>query len=352
MDNFHHGQQHKRSLFSRFLDRFAIPNLSLVIILCYGFGYLLQYVNSAFLDYLTLNPYEILHGQIWRLITWVLVPPDSSNIFFILIAMLFYYSIGTSLERTWGIREYNAYIWTGIGLTIVGAFAAGAVLWIGFQGYGDASAELLVLNEAIGRYFSTYYVSTSIFLAYALTFPDAVVLLWFIIPIKVKWMIVVYGIVILHDFVNAARYFIVVSGYEKWKGLFLCISMVASLANFMIFWLRGKKLKRFSPGEIRRRSEFRRAVQRGAQDSPQAASKMRPGYSVARHRCAICGKTELDDPTAEFRYCSKCQSSYEFCQDHLFCHQHAVNGSGPLPAEASVTIERNGALDENPLSGK
>ncbi len=341
--------------FSWFLDHFSIPNLSLIIILCYGFGYILQAVNSSFLDYLTLNPYLIFRGQVWRLITWVLVPPGTSNIFFILIAMMFYYSIGTSLENAWGTREYNAYIWTGIGLTIVGAFVSGAILLAVASGYDGMTADILRMNyQMLARYFSTYYVSTSIFLAYAMTFPDATVLLWFIIPVKVKWMGVVYGVLLLIDFVNAAR-------GGGLSGLFICISMIASLANFLIFWLRRKDLRRFSPKEIKRRADFRNAVNRGQKAASQGgfsqgASRMRPagagdyngqtgrpaGYTVARHRCAICGKTELDDPTAEFRYCSKCQGGYEFCQDHLFSHQHSVNGSGPLPAERVVNVEPDG----------
>lgn len=53
----------------------------------------------------------------------------------------------------------------------------------------------------------------------------------------------------------------------------------------------------------------------------------------AVHRCAICGRTELDDPNLEFRYCSKCEGNYEFCQDHLFLHIHAKDGKGPLPMQ-------------------
>ena len=41
-----------------------------------------------------------------------------------------------------------------------------------------------------------------------------------------------------------------------------------------------------------------------------------------RHKCAICGRTELDSPELEFRYCSKCEGNYEYCSDHLFTHEH------------------------------
>lgn len=316
MNTNHYGG---RGPLQRFLQKYAVSNLSLVIIMCYGFGYLLQYVNASFLNYLTLNPYAICHGQIWRLVTWVLVPPDTSNILFILIAMMFYYSIGTSLERVWGTYAYNVYIWLGIGITIIGAFVVMAVSYIlaGTAGISLTGESAAAYFAAISRYFSTYYVNMSIFLAYALTFPDAVVLLWFIIPVKVKWLGVLYGVLLAWDFVSTAMR----------GGWFVCVAMAASLANFLIFWLRSGKMRRFSPREKKRRADF------------TDASKMRPKAGQARHRCAICGRTELDDPTLEFRYCSRCEGNYEFCQDHLFRHQHAIHGGRPLPADETVTVE-------------
>lgn len=316
MNTNHYGG---RGPLQRFLQKYAVSNLSLVIIMCYGFGYLLQYVNASFLNYLTLNPYAICHGQIWRLVTWVLVPPDTSNILFIVIAMMFYYSIGTSLERVWGTYTYNVYIWLGIGITIIGAFVVMAVSYIlaGTAGISLTGESAAAYFTAISRYFSTYYVNMSIFLAYALTFPDAVVLLWFIIPVKVKWLGVLYGVLLAWDFVSTAMR----------GGWFVCVAMAASLANFLIFWLRSGKMRRFSPRERKRRADF------------TDASKMRPKAGQARHRCAICGRTELDDPTLEFRYCSRCEGNYEFCQDHLFRHQHAIHGGRPLPADETVTVE-------------
>ena len=93
----------------RKFGKYAISNLSLYLILCYGCGYILELINASFLDYLTLNPYMILHGQIWRIVTWILVPPDSLGLFTI-IMLYFYYSLGTSLERTWGTFYYNVYM--------------------------------------------------------------------------------------------------------------------------------------------------------------------------------------------------------------------------------------------------
>ena len=318
----------------RFFRQHAIRNLSLYIVLCYGFGYLLYYVNASFLDYLTLNPYAILHGQIWRLVTWVLVPPSSSNIFYVLIAMLFYYSIGTALEKTWGTYNYNVYIFGGMLMTIIGAFV---VMIVSYLLYGEflMSGGASFWFEYTSLYFSTYYVTMSIFLAYAATFPNNVVLFMFILPVKVKWLGIIYGIILAYDFLSAA-----------WNGLwFYCIAMAASLANFLIFVLRSRKLDRFNPKEVKRRSDFRKAMNGGkksgffgrfsdaktssglnndpAGTSSGTAQRMRPS-GEARHRCAICGRTELDDPTLEFRYCSRCIIGYEFCQDHLFHHEHAT----------------------------
>ena len=325
------------------LRKYAISNLSLVIIVCYGFGYLLQYVNPAFLDYLTLNTYAILRGQVWRLFTWVLVPPGASNLFFVLISMLFYYSIGTTLERTWGTWEYNKYIFSGLLYTVIGAFIIMAVtrmfFWTDISAYG-IEAEVFTM---LARNISTYYVGMSIFLAYAATFPEAQVLFMFLIPLKVKWLGVAYAVIIAVEFIQYAM-----GGYY-----YLCIIILASLLNFLVFWFRSRHLSRFSPGAIRRRNQFRRAVQQGMrkQDKPTAAGgfRMPAGAGTGEtplmrrkqatlHRCAICGRTEADDPTMEFRYCSRCEGSYEFCQEHLFSHIHAKNGSAPVLMQSAVNV--------------
>ena len=118
------------SWFERKFGKYAIPNISLLLILCYGCGYVIQFINASFLQYLTLNPYAILHGQIWRLVSWIIVPPSQSNIFFVLITLYFYYSIGSSLERTWGTYRYNVYLFSGMLFTVLGSFAMMAYFYI------------------------------------------------------------------------------------------------------------------------------------------------------------------------------------------------------------------------------
>ena len=88
------------SNFERKFGKYAVRNLSLVLIACYVIGYIIELFAPSITSLLTLNPYAILHGQIWRLVTWVLIPPDSLDLFTI-IMLLFYYNVGTSLEMTW-----------------------------------------------------------------------------------------------------------------------------------------------------------------------------------------------------------------------------------------------------------
>lgn len=283
------------SNFERKFGKYAIKNLSLVLIICYGIGYVLQSVNIAFFDYLTLNPYLILQGQIWRLVTWVLIPPQSGNIFSLLIMMLFYYSVGTTLERTWGTYRYNVYIFSGLLFTILGSFVS---MGVGFLFYGELIREVgAAFFFQLGAInISTYFVNMSIFLAFAATFPEAQVLLMFIIPIKVKWLGYVYAAILVLSFIQS--------------GLFARISMVASLANFIVFFISSRRRKIISPKQMKRRQEFK--------------SQVRKRPEITRHKCAVCGRTDESNPELEFRFCSKCDGNYEYCQDHLFTHQHVT----------------------------
>ncbi|MBR3231087.1 MAG: hypothetical protein IKF75_00250, partial [Lachnospiraceae bacterium] len=166
--------------------KWAIPNLTTVMIVCYVIGYVLLTVNAGIISYMTLEPGLILRGQVWRLITWIVIPPSGGTFagfgsLFIVIMLFFYYSIGRSLERAWGMFRYNVYILGGMLVTVIAAF----ICYFVFSAiYGG--------SVSVGMYFSTYYVTTSMFLAFAATFPDAVVLLMFIIPVKVKYLGILY----------------------------------------------------------------------------------------------------------------------------------------------------------------
>lgn len=261
--------------------RHAIHNLTMYLIGGYVIGYGIYLMMPGLLNWLTLEPAFILRGQVWRIVSWVLMPP-SGNLFTIIIMMMLYYSLGNALERTWGAFRYNVYIFSGILFTVIGAFI---LYFVSGGGIG------------VGGFFSTYYINMSIFLAFAASYPDMELMLYFILPIKIKWMALVYAVMILYSMVrgNAA----------------VRVAILASLLNFVIFFFSSRNMKPYSPKEQARKKQFKQ------QSRPHMTY---PGG--ARHRCAVCGRTELDDPTLEFRFCSKCKGNYEYCQDHLFTHQH------------------------------
>lgn len=283
----------------RKLSRYAISNLSLYLILCYAAGYLISLINPSFLGYLSLDPFQIFqHAQIWRLFTWILIPPSSSNLFFMLIMLLFYYSIGTQLERTWGVYRYNLYLFLGMLFTILGS----VILFVyclanGAQALTLGTETVYALNNNEVIYFgqfSTYYINMSIFLAYAATFPEMQVLLMFIIPVKVKWLGIIYGVLLIYECITGGPVTWVVVG--------------SSLLNFIVFFLTSRKHIHMSPRQVKRRHDFRKEVNKNT--------------GITRHKCAVCGRTEEDDPSLEFRFCSKCYGNYEYCQYHLYTHEH------------------------------
>lgn len=285
------------SPFERKFGKYAIRNLSFVLVICYAVGYVLLLADRSglLLSYLTLNPYAILHGQVWRLVTWILIPPSSGGLFFTLIMLYFYCSIGTSLERTWGTYRYNVYLFQGMLFTIAGSFLLMGYCYLFEPELSLMSSEMLYeYFGAVAMMFSTYYINMSIFLAFAATFPDAQVLLMFIIPIKVKWMGIIYAIMLAIQFLGSDVFGKFVIG--------------ASLLNFIVFFLTSRNMMRLNPKQIHRRQEFKRDVRRNT--------------GITKHKCAICGRTEVDSPQMQFRFCSKCEGNYEYCEEHLYTHMH------------------------------
>ena len=290
--------------FERKFGRYAVRNLSLILIICYGVGYIFNLLNPYIFNYLTLDPYAIVHGQVWRLVSWILVPPSSFD-FFTILMLLFYFTIGRVLERTWGDFMFNVYVFSGMIFTVVGSF-----LTFGFFALSDnptlqiGNVMLVGLPQimrAMSLFFSTYYINLSIFLAFAVTFPDHMVLFMMLFPVKMKWLGIVDGLYIVYEFIVGS--------------VFTKIAIVASLLNFLIFFLTTRRRRLGSPRQRMQRAarsrEFRDTVRR--ETTPKGVSK---------HKCAICGRTELTNPELEFRFCSKCNGNYEYCNEHLFNHKH------------------------------
>ena len=257
--------------------KYAINNLMLYILLGNGIIFLLDGLTGGMAtEFAAFNWSLVLRGQIWRLFTFVFIPSSNSIIFFIFMAFL-YYSIGNTLENVWGTFKFNVYYITGALFTII---------------------ALIIIQLITGRSYSgtSYYVNLSLFLAYAALFPNVEFLLYMIIPIKVKYLAFLDVALLLFDFVNG--------------GIATKVLIVVSLLNFILFfgkYLTGKTTS------TRTQKQFKQQKRELKQGAP---------IKVAFHKCAVCGKTELTDPEAEFRYCSSCNGNYEYCMEHLHNHEH------------------------------
>ena len=151
----------------------------------------------------------------------------------------------------------------------------------------------------------TGYVNLSMFFAFAFLFPDTTVLLFFILPVKMKWLAYLDGALFAFDIIKAI-------GAHNWAGV---VMPIVALLNFAVFiWPEVHYLKERAKYQNSRKTvQFRQAQQQQAKQTQQQ------GY---RHKCAVCGRTDTDYPDLQFRYCSKCVGYHCFCQDHIFNHVH------------------------------
>lgn len=296
----------------RKFGKYAIRNLSLIIILCYAAGYIIELINSSVINYLTLDPYAIVHGQVWRIVSWVLIPPPESNIFFAIIMCMFCYSIGTSLERTWGTFQYNVYIFSGMIFTVLGSFLMMGFSYIFKQNLVSASG---LFFRVASQFFSTYYVYMSIFLAYAVTFPDNTVLFMFFIPVRVKWLGIADAAFLVFDTVRTA---VAIDSIVPGMGYIVYFAVGSSMLNFIVFFFTTRKYIRMNKAQRKMHKEFRQHARN---------VKVEQKMGVPKHRCAVCGRTEKDGEDLVFRFCSKCEGNYEYCQDHLYTHIHVAKGN-------------------------
>ena len=205
---------------------FGIPNLMLYVVIGnVVLGLLSNFSTGNFLGFFAYTLDGLLHGQIWRLITFVLIP-ESSSPFYLLITCYFYYWIGSTLERQWGTAKFTTYYLSGMLLTVIGA-----------------SIVSLITGYSIPVY-SANYVNFAMFMAFALLYPD-------------------------------------------------------------------------TRHQSRQASHFHNTVH--AQQRQEQYQQQTQGF---RHKCAVCGRTDVTNPELQFRYCSKCAGYHCFCSDHIFNHVH------------------------------
>ena len=265
----------------------------------YVCGYLISWINEGFLGYLTLNPHAILFkGQVWRLVTWLIVPPERFD-FWTLIMLYFYYSIGTTLENTWGTYRYNLYLFLGMIFTAAGAFAMMGFFLPVSEGGGCRLRSGIFLFAAVHnvQHILCKYVDLPRFCGHLSQYADTPV---FLSPHQGKILGMIYGIMLVYEFI--------VGYVDPSVTIANRFVIAASLLNFAVFFLTSRNMIHMSPKQVKRRQEFRREVKKSSK--------------ITRHKCAVCGRTEESNPELEFRFCSKCDGNYEYCQEHLFTHTH------------------------------
>ena len=244
----------------------GIPGLIRIVIGFTALVWALMLLNPGFAAVLDLEPTRIRHGQLWRLVTYIFIPrgigpPGPMQTLWVVLALWFLWFIGEGLERAWGPFRLTLYFVVGmIGTTIAAFF--------------------------FGSNFSNGMLIVSLFFAFARFYPDQVIYILFILPVKIKWLAWILAAYLLLGFVLRAN---------SYRG-----ALIAAFINYFIF---------FGP-EIIHQARHRHEVstrRRRFEDHSRSADE-------ALHHCAVCGATELTDPNLDFRVA---RDGEEYCIAHL-----------------------------------
>ena len=271
----------------------GIPNLMLYISLGCALVYLMTQVtqNTLLYSLLVFDREAILHGQIWRLITYPLTFYHS-NILLMAVFLFCYYSLGRAIENIWGTLRFNLFYFCGILMMDVWCMI--------FGGRADVT-----------------YLNLSLFLSYATMFPNAQFLLFFIIPVK-AWIFALFDLALV-------LYSLLADPFP-----YNCFSVI-SLANYFLFF--GADVLNVIPmsWRVNARRLFRKKSYAPKQEKPKVIPFSQAGSYEATtakpkapytHKCTICGRTDVSNPELEFRYCSRCNGYHCYCEDHINNHTH------------------------------
>ena len=239
--------------------------------------------TRQFIKYLYFNMDLIRRGQLWRLFSFVFIPIYDDRPLFFAISLYFYYFIGSSLEDYWGKAKFTIYYIFGVVFTLL---------------YGVA-VHFIFGDDGVGL--SAVYINLSMFFAFAVLFPDVRVLLLFIIPVKIKWLALV-----------DAAFFVFAVITTPFP---MNILPIIAILNFALFFFDDliRLIKGMRASNSRASAKFRSSVH---------AAKREEANREYRHKCAVCGKTDVDNPGMEFRYCSRCAGYHCFCEEHINSHVH------------------------------
>lgn len=241
----------------------AIPNLIIYLVI----GQVLVWAMRTFLNYpmdaISLVPLLVAQGEVWRLFTFAFFPPEMHPLFLI-FAWYILFMMGNALEHYWGSFRFTLYVLSGLLFSVV---AAGIALF-------------LYPNVVI----SNIFISSSIFLAFAFLNPDYEFLLFFILPVKVKWLAMLTWILLLVSFLSSP--------------LIGKVIILAGVGNFFLF---------FGKDVVQMFRNFGSRTQRRAK-----AKAAKPSEEEPFHVCSVCGTTDLKEPELHFVYkdgvgiCERC----------------------------------------------
>lgn len=269
--------------------KFGVPHLMKYVVFISAAVYLLWMMDAThtLLWFIDFNPALIMRGQVWRLVTWIFVPFNGS-VFFTALMLYFYYFVGTTLEREWGAAKFTIYYILGVLLNIIYAFVCS---------YVSGSVTYLVSE----------YLNLSLIFAFAVFNPDLRIMLFFLIPLKVKWLALIDAVFFAYSIVMG----IINPDINVWSALLPIVSILNFfiICGYELFSFTRPLRARGSPQAI----NFKKAAKQAKRERDE---------KQYRHKCSVCGKTDAESPDTEFRYCSRCSGYHCFCIDHINKHTH------------------------------
>ena len=287
----------------------GIPNLMLWIVLTNILVYVYDLISGGNILYnaLHFNMDLILKGQVWRLFSYIFLNAASySNPLIVALAMLFYYNMGRTLESVWGTLRFNLYYLCGVLLIDV----AGVLGWL--------------ISPSTMYYISATYLNLSLFLGVATLAPDRRILIFFFIPMRMKWMAFIDLILSLLPLLEMLTMMLPLYGFS-WSLVFYALFPLVAILNYFLFF--GRDVRNILPDWMNRKrpkKNYRTTAQTPPRPDPNWANNYRSnsGERPYRHKCTVCGRTDTNCPGLEFRYCSKCKGYFCYCIDHINNHNH------------------------------
>lgn len=286
-----------RNKFERFCFRHqnkGIPNLMLWIIIANIVVYFINVSDPHSILYyiLSFDRDGILHGEVWRLFSYIFLELSYRDLIWAAISAIFYYQLGLALENAWGRLRFNLYYLTGL-------------LFLDVAGF--------IFNFPV----NAGTLNLTLFLAYATLYPDTHFLIFFIIPVKARWLgifnlaVYLYELLLFHKFpYNLLPLFALANYFLYFGKSFIDI--------FPVSWqVNAGRLVRRKSRQAQRKTKPIMFPKAGSYDATYTNVK-----SPYMHKCTVCGRTDVSDPGLEFRYCSRCKGYHCYCEDHINNHTH------------------------------